>query len=153
MKCNVFYLLLITVLFFSCDSNDCSLPEQTVGSGEVLMNAEIIVPSLVCEEEVSEVVIQVDSNNTCGLMVSFNGGVEEEIDFSKYTVLGNFAGGTCSVNIDRNVVRDETNKLVSYNVTVLQCGNCESYSWSENWVLIPKVPDDYEIDFSILNED
>ena len=42
-----------------------------------------------------------------------------------------------------------THKKIVYTVTVHQCGGCEKNNTSWNWVLVPKIPEDYTIEFKV----
>ncbi|MCK5781748.1 MAG: hypothetical protein KAH10_04125 [Flavobacteriales bacterium] len=73
-----------------------------------------------------------------------------EIDFEKYTLLGNYGEATgCVINFNRNVVADSTSKKIDYIVSPEGCGDCEMLGFSYNFVLVsPKISDDYEILFN-----
>ena len=73
-----------------------------------------------------------------------------EIDFSKKTLLGKYAEGVgCSINFEREVKRDETRKKIVYSIEVVEEGLCEMLGSSMNWILIPKVPPGYSVDFEV----
>lgn len=73
-----------------------------------------------------------------------------EIDFSKKTLLGKYAEGVgCSINFEREVRRDETRKKIVYSIEVVEEGLCEMLGSSMNWILIPKVPPGYSVDFEV----
>lgn len=72
-----------------------------------------------------------------------------DIDFDTYSLLGLYADGACSTSFDRIVEKDENIKKYTYTVGVNTCGNCESLRFSMNWVLVPKLPDDYTVSFSV----
>ena len=69
------------------------------------------------------------------------------IDFSRYSLLGMYAEGTCTVFYTREVTKNEANKTYNYKVSTQECGFCESLSFSMNWVLIPKIQEGYTITF------
>ena len=76
-----------------------------------------------------------------------------EIDFSKKTLLGKFAWGVgCSIDFEREVIRDEPNKTIVYSIKVVEEGLCEMAGSSMNWILIPKVPSDYSIEFEVHSD-
>lgn len=72
-----------------------------------------------------------------------------EIDFNAQTLLGLYADGTCYVGFDRIVNRDDDLKRYTYTVGVNACGTCESLRFSMNWVLVPKLPEDYTVEFIV----
>jgi len=72
-----------------------------------------------------------------------------EIDFNTQTLLGLYADGTCNVGFDRIVLRDDDLKKYTYTVGVNACGMCESLRFSMNWVLVPKLPEDYTVEFIV----
>jgi hypothetical protein len=72
------------------------------------------------------------------------------IDFDEKTLLGIFAsGGGCDVDFQREVFRDDNNKEIIYNIKIFSEGTCEAIFSSMNWILIPKIPEDYEVEFSV----
>lgn len=72
------------------------------------------------------------------------------IDFSKFTLLGKFTqGGGCSVNYDRAVFDDTENKKIIYKISVEYSGPCDMWIFNWNWVCIPKLPEDYEVEFHV----
>ncbi|GAB3642928.1 hypothetical protein GCM10027423_35640 [Spirosoma arcticum] len=73
----------------------------------------------------------------------------EPVDFSKYTLLGNYAQGGCDVAFTRNVIRDDTRKKYVYTVTVREAGACKKLGFSMNWVLVSKLPVGYSVDFKV----
>ncbi len=73
----------------------------------------------------------------------------ESVDFSKYTLLGNYAQGGCDAAFTRSVIPDDNNKRYNYTVKVRQAGLCKKLVYSMNWVLVPKLPPGYSVDFRI----
>jgi len=95
-------------------------------------------------------VIQSDSANFENAYVyNGNDAPRDSIDFSNYTLLGKYASGTCQVSYERNVTRDDVQKKVYYYIKVHECGACMSYSESINWVLVSKIPADYDVIFHV----
>ena len=75
-----------------------------------------------------------------------------DVDFSQYSVLGYHASGTgCSVNFEKHVYRDDQNKAVLYELTVVEEGFCEKDFKDRNLILVPRIPSDYSVDFSQTN--
>ncbi|MEX2588999.1 MAG: hypothetical protein WD334_02265 [Chitinophagales bacterium] len=72
------------------------------------------------------------------------------IDFSKHALLGLWAdGGGCSINFYRTAGDERSAKKYVYTVTVQECGFCEMYGFSYNWVLVPKLPPGYSVKFQV----
>lgn len=72
-----------------------------------------------------------------------------EIDFNIHTLLGLYAEGTCDTAFDRYVTRDDAAMKYVYTIGVRTCGNCESLFFAMNWVLVPKLPEDYTVEFVV----
>ena len=73
----------------------------------------------------------------------------EPIDFSAYTLLGNYASGGCNVAFTRTVELDEQAKKYWYTIKVREAGACKRLEYSMNWVLVPKLPPGYTVEFQI----
>lgn len=72
------------------------------------------------------------------------------IDFTQHTLLGlDASGGGCDIGFERIVNKDDTNKLYKYTVKVTECGGCKQMAKSMNWVLVPKLPQDYKVEFEV----
>lgn len=75
-----------------------------------------------------------------------------EVDFSKSTVLGKYATGSCAAyDFKRRYGRDDSNKTAYYSVTpldrfLLSCSGPGYHSM--NLIEVPKIPTDYKIIFS-----
>lgn len=149
-------IILLTGILWSCEKQ-CVLPEEEIGTGEIISNASLRMGGANSNELLQKVAgecIQSDSQNTDNLQVSFDGGIiYKVIDFSKYTVLENrVTTGGCSVIYERNVSKDITHKKIVYTVTANQCGGCEKLNTSWNWVLVPKIPEDYTIEYKVIEK-
>jgi hypothetical protein len=73
-----------------------------------------------------------------------------DVDFSRYSVLGFHATGTgCTVNFEKHVYRDDKNKMILYDLTVIEEGDCETNFNNRNLILVPRIPSDYTVEFSI----
>ena len=72
------------------------------------------------------------------------------IDFNKVTLLGTYTkGGGCRSNTKRKVYDDIENKKIVYVIEENYSGVCEKLIYSYNWVLIPKIKDDYAVEFIV----
>jgi hypothetical protein len=73
------------------------------------------------------------------------------IDFNKYSLIGIFTGyGACDT-IKRNIINDEKNKKIIYDIDIKEyTGSCiKIYILGLNLALIPKIPDNYKVDFTV----
>lgn len=72
------------------------------------------------------------------------------IDFSQYTLLGKYTeGGGCSIDFKRNVAWDDANKKVAYSIDIIEIGACMKLAVSMNWILVPKIPPNYNVIFEV----
>lgn len=73
-----------------------------------------------------------------------------QIDFSQKTLLGRYASGSgCSVDFIRTINKDDSRKKIVYAINVKKDGLCEKLGFSMNWILIPKIPSNYTVEFQI----
>lgn len=77
--------------------------------------------------------------NTCDTL-------PDSLDFSIYTLIGYYASGFgCNVNFHKDFQMDESAKKCYYTIQIEECGECSTEEFSMNWIIVPKVEDDYEI--------
>ena len=151
---NIFFTIVILLFVISCTDmyKGCNnMPEQTVGTGEIVNDALIwfnLTTNLDIFDSEKGQVITSDSENIFDLVVSFdNGETYQPIDFSKYSVLGKNAVESCRVVFDRNVTKHAAQQKYIYKITVIHCGDCQKLATNMNWVLIPKIEDDFSVEF------
>ncbi len=139
------------VFFISCNKErNCELPTQIIGTGEIIPNALVSQPLITWDMKNQEHIIKSGSQNVFNLKVSFdNGKTYDTIDFNQYTLLGKYARGSCKVTFERDVTKEDTQKKYFYKIKIHQCGTCKTNRESMNWVLVPKIPDDYNVSFTI----
>ena len=144
-------ILILISLLFSCDKDKQEqLPEQIIGTGEIVDNALIYQKLITNEMSSKEHTIKTSSENIFDLQVSFDGGINyDTINFSKYTLLGKYANGQCKAVFERDVNKNVSEKIYNYKIKVLQTGNCEINIESMNWVLITKIENDYTVEFQV----
>jgi hypothetical protein len=71
-------------------------------------------------------------------------------DFEKYTLLGIFSQVKgCDANYKRAVVDDNVQHKYIFTVEASSCGNCNYLIPSMNWVLVPKIPENYTVEFKV----
>jgi hypothetical protein len=98
-------------------------------------------------------IINSDSTNVYHLKVSFDSGTTfNPIDFSKYTVLGNYATGECWAVFDRHVTKNIKQQKYIYKINVIYCGMCEALVEDMNFVLISKIEDGFLVEFIVESE-
>jgi len=72
-----------------------------------------------------------------------------EIDFTTYTLLGKFTVSDGEVKYyRREVIKDESNMKYIYTI-YMKCKNNSKAAISMNWVLVPKLPDNYSVKFAV----
>jgi len=75
--------------------------------------------------------------------------IKETIDFDRYSILGLRTQGTgCSRTYHRKIVENEAKKVYEYLVTIRECGFCEPLETNYNWVLVPRLPEGWRVQFS-----
>jgi hypothetical protein len=75
-----------------------------------------------------------------------------QIDFTEYSLLGFWAtGGGCDIKMIREVNIDNNAKKYEYKIKVIECGSCDMLRYDANLVLVPKLPEDYSMNFLLDN--
>lgn len=71
-------------------------------------------------------------------------------DFEDVTLIGKatMASG-CSREFERKVTKDDEDKKVVYKIGIIQYGTCEPAFLSNNWIVIDRIPDDYQVFFKV----
>jgi hypothetical protein len=144
------FLMIFLIATLSCIKKNCEVPKQIIGTGEIVSTAKVSHPLTTWVMRDKEHIIQSDSQNVYNLQVSFDDGkTYDSIDFNKYTLLGKYASEGCEVTFQRNVTKNDSEKKYYYKIIVHQCGLCLTNWESMNWVLVPKIPDDYSVEFEV----
>jgi hypothetical protein len=71
------------------------------------------------------------------------------INFDKHSLLGFWITGKCEADFIREVLKDEENMKYIYSVKIKECGWCDRARIESNLVLIPKIEDNYSVEFKI----
>lgn len=58
-------------------------------------------------------------------------------------------GGGCRAKYQRRVLKDTENKKIIYEIVAAYEDQCAMVVESRNWVIIPKIPDNYIIEFRL----
>lgn len=144
-------IFILSITLSACDKNDCYLPDDS-NSGIIISSFEVTNKCVRLDEykdtyiirtqqEYDSIKIKESSVDTC---TEFK---PNPIDFETHTLLGFQVGGTCQVSYNRNVTEDIKNKKYIYSINVNECGDCKLFNFSMNWVLVPKLPDDWTVEF------
>ncbi|MBL0058495.1 MAG: hypothetical protein IPP35_05185 [Elusimicrobia bacterium] len=80
-----------------------------------------------------------------------------QIDFTRKTILGNLASGSCAARgFEKSVLRDDSNKEIYYSVKVIN-SNIDACSGpgleSLNLIAVPKIQKNYKVVFSPAHSD
>jgi len=149
-------LISIVVLLNGCekDEDPCLNPYNTVSGivvadyhfGDCVATLGMLSRNYVVED--------MESFNELSILPSDIAGCEsssiEAIDFKRYALLGLYAEGACNVIFDRDVTQNVENKKYIYTVSRTLCNSCERHEYSMNWVLVPKLPQGYTVEFRTI---
>lgn len=149
----ILILVLASVFLYSSCVDDCEDTFDTSGGiisavfsfGDCFSDVGALEPQYVIRDNAAYQSLGILPLNTTECMSMFF----PDIDFETYSLLGLYADGACSASFDRIVEKDDNIKKYTYTIGVNTCGNCESLRFSMNWVLVPKLPDDYTVSFSV----
>lgn len=76
-----------------------------------------------------------------------------DIDFSEYSLLGFWTTGQCETKFIREILKNETDKKYIYKIKVKDCGTCKKLRYDANLVLVPKIPNDFAVEFVLQDTD
>ena len=138
--------LLTLSLAFSCNKvNLCGL-EQDVTLGDI---EEVLDLNCFVEGENQQIIRSTEelealfANRPCE-------GTAPNIDFSQFTLLGQYGGATgCERFYSRSVSINENQRKYNFRVRVSECGGCEPWEVRWHWVLVPVLPEDYSVNFEL----
>ncbi|MCH8555123.1 MAG: hypothetical protein LAT76_08195 [Schleiferiaceae bacterium] len=144
-RCIAFALVLAVI---GCGDNrdNCSSPGALLGIAERSLSITCF-PDPSNGEYVVQSNAQLDAlfekSNTAGIPCNL-----QEIDFETHTLLGFYTVVKgCDARFNREVEKVETLRRYIFRVTVDVCSPCEDAIFSYNWVLVPKLPPGYTVDF------
>ncbi len=148
MKKIILFHLLIMLIFFACNKEiNCKVKNGNEG-----LIVKEISDDLCWQISEKNFVIRTDSAYKSIVKIDSANCSKplENIDFSKFTLLGQYAdAGGCSVGFLRTVTRNDAEKKYTYEVYANGCGQCDMLGLSNNMVLVEKIPEDYTVEFSI----
>lgn len=140
MKFKTIFIIFISFLLVGCSSLDTiDFEKANISYCENSSSDENLIVNSMEEFEEKRCEFN-DDNNT-------------SINFEKYTLLGKYTTGSgCSVNFDKKITRDDENNKIKFIIDVNGRGLCDGLAMSNNYILVPKVPQDYEIEFIVNNK-
>lgn len=139
-----FFLFILIVISCKKDEEECTSEEK---------NSGIIVNSVSfgdCDDSFapySKFYVINDDIILDTLMVWVPDCSKPEIDFEQQTLLGLYTYGACTASFFRNVEMDSTNTQYIYTVKVESCGSCNYAVINMNWVVVPKLPNEWGVSF------
>ena len=75
-----------------------------------------------------------------------------DIDYNKYTLLGAYMGGGSTIRFVRDVQKNHEKKVYDYKITMYSCGVYLKGMNSMNWVLVPRLPDGWDVEFELIEK-
>lgn len=142
---------------FSSCKKKCTINKEDTNSGQIIVekNGGLVVVMPLSGYMTSNVTPQqhlIQANHTYAdrYEVSFDGGINKgPVDYNIYNIVAFPLYMTCEAALDREVLIDNVNQKVIYNITVTECANCNESYIMENYVLIPKVPIGYQLEQNV----
>jgi hypothetical protein len=90
-------------------------------------------------------IIDSDHKYSNAIKISMSGSGRTPIDFTQYTGLCFPVYATCNASFERSVTIDDATQTVLYKIKVTQCPNCTDTLLTENYVLVPTFPGNYNL--------
>ncbi|MFT5338279.1 MAG: hypothetical protein ACJAY8_000402 [Sphingobacteriales bacterium] len=140
-------LVLVALLSLACEKK-CEVETENKTSGDFATDLFSVIP--VTDAYRQDVLVHFTKSEHAppSMKVSLDdGAVYAPVDFDKYDVLGFYRVGFCEVSYTRAVKNDSINKEFSFRVDLFECGDCEIRRENMNWVLVDKIPENYELIF------
>ena len=130
----------------------CNIPEEDTVSG-------VIVPDVVIYPQSGGMIIPSGLHIHSGTSqstkdkfeISMDGGISRQsVDYSQYNILGYPLTVSCDAAIQREVIIDDINQFVYFNVKVDECKDgCDELRNIENYVLVPAFNPSYTIVYTV----
>ena len=159
MKLHYLFVFFVVFLF------GCTVPQEEISKVEfidiskdsVLRNCFVPLESgewVINSKEEYEAILQ---HYNKGYIIGKNGTsisckdiARPVINFSEKTLIGKSVGVSgCGASFDKNVYKDTKNKKIIYEIKARGSGFCMGWFESYNWILIPKIPEDYKVEFKL----
>lgn len=85
--------------------------------------------------------------------ISFDKGqTKVPVDYSKYSIVACPVVTYCNARFDKSVEINYAAGAVVYSITSEECGDCGQGRTTENYVVIPAVPDSYQLLLDVKQE-
>jgi len=150
----------IMLLSVSCKKS-CDLEQDDESSGAVVSEHPstkglvVIYPSsgYLTSSMAGDYVVDANDSYADEFEVSFDGGITKApVNYGQYTILGLPIDVECDAWVERNVEIDDLNGIVTYTVTVHECGQgCDELRRLENYVLVPTFPSNYSVFYNVID--
>jgi hypothetical protein len=141
-----FFLMLSGVVFFSASCKKCKVDGVDINSGEIVDEVVLYPTSGYMTPNMGgEYVIGAGDPYASRFEVSFDGGAREAVNYTMYTILAQPVVARCNASFERNVTVDHAANKVTYTIKVTQCSNCKEERYTENYVLVPAFPSNYQV--------
>jgi hypothetical protein len=156
MKTKIIVLLFLIIQLVSCtkDNGTIEITDQCIFYDNLLGSCfsriydlgydEIVIREIEEYEEFGEEIRFYPENPDCETAnLPF-------IDFENYSLVSKYNSGSgCSQEYNRKIFEDIENKKIIYEILVTYTGPCGMLLGSRNWVLIPRIPDNYSVEFKL----
>ena len=150
----ILFLAVFSVIFLlsSCSRESAACPEKAnILKGIVVLEYSItgclhqVGTTFVIKSETElEAMVAQNLLQTCSSTRIPN------FDFDRYSLLGISMDGTgCDHYYSKKVVEKRLDKKYIYTLTPFTCGLCDIYHLATEWVLVPRLPDDYTVEFIV----
>ena len=152
MRLLVYTFLLFT--FLSCHKAPKCWGEKEKNTGEVTSFIPCINCNLIVNTDSSFVINSNSEYRQLSLFAHSNQTICKfnSINFNNYTLLGKTILGNCKYKIKRNLeINSNQNKYI-YTIELFECGNCIEENKIDNWILVPKIPSGYSVDFIFIRK-
>lgn len=147
---NSIKIILLTFIIACSKKQDCMLPSKVdENSGSIVDSLEVVATSEARLRMYGKYVILNHSQNNHNFqMKHVNSDSIFEIDFEKYSILAVRTAVECDVVFHRHVDIDRGNKVCNYHIKMTTYRECKGILINVNLVVIPKIEDDYIVNFS-----
>lgn len=143
------HLLMLFVLgLFTACSNSATKCEQTENISGIITSKYKATCAPVSSFDRFVIASQADLDSVFG--TQFSNCEVPQVDFENEMVLGFVVEAAgCEVLFHKDVQNIESLRRYLFTVTTQSCGNCRSKLYSYNWVLVPRLPAGYTVDFLV----
>jgi len=144
IKSKLFIIAISPLLFFSCKK----YPKlgNSVNKGEIIGSIETSKCDYTMPDEVvikTQAELDTVFKNSCT-------NIPDTFDFVNYSIIGRIInGGGCGLKIIREVIINHVTRNYTYKICFKDKGICFSKLSDYNLVLVPKIPDQYDVVFKV----